>query len=529
VPTVLPPILHSSGHIIDLRVYSCHGKQNTCRNHNNRRLRVGIDVSGWIQKACFGFSDILACDEYMTNHGRAALAHETQPKISNGMFSSLENGSVSDGERDDAILSHTCRPRKRKISANIGVIDVHKFVNKCISFVLNRLKVLRDDCGIEVLVVFEGQTPPLKKNTVEMRHKNRNQYARFRDRCTESASLNLEADFLDTMTDGLVNPSDLESRPDSAIEQWFTSNRRAGAGRHLSTIVEQLIVLLRQEKISFLVAPYEADSQLAFLGRHRYIDMVITDDSDLIVVCDCPIIYKLFEQFDNPSKCIEFLKETDRFIPIGIMLRPREDLGSLTFDIGGNATILNLQDYTPSMLATLFVALGSDYEGSSTKLKGIGVVSACRHVRDSFFGTPSSKKSNENSPLQRLFSRLLAGRNHTVDFDNYIHQFMSAIIMYRHPVVYDPLHEKCVVLGVDSNEDTELMQFEAFAVLANNRRYCCQKVTGELLPSSVAKHVAEGWISPRTLSLYKEQSAKEHIRTTVNRDCEKYWIQKCDA
>lgn len=42
------------------------------------------------------------------------------------------------------------------------------------------------------------------------------------------------------------------------------------------------IEVLRSRGVPFLVAPYEADAQLAFLCRARIIDAVISEDSDMI-------------------------------------------------------------------------------------------------------------------------------------------------------------------------------------------------------------------------------------------------------
>jgi exonuclease-1 len=41
--------------------------------------------------------------------------------------------------------------------------------------------------------------------------------------------------------------------------------------------------LLRGRKVEFVVAPYEADSQISKLFLLKKIDAVITEDSDLIV------------------------------------------------------------------------------------------------------------------------------------------------------------------------------------------------------------------------------------------------------
>ena len=45
----------------------------------------------------------------------------------------------------------------------------------------------------------------------------------------------------------------------------------------------QLIKALRREKVAYIVAPYEADAQLAYLERCNVIDAVVTEDSDLLV------------------------------------------------------------------------------------------------------------------------------------------------------------------------------------------------------------------------------------------------------
>ena len=52
-----------------------------------------------------------------------------------------------------------------------------------------------------------------------------------------------------------------------------------------------LMKVLRAQNIDYIVAPYEADAQLAFLNRF-YVDAVITEDSDLIVFgCDKVIFF----------------------------------------------------------------------------------------------------------------------------------------------------------------------------------------------------------------------------------------------
>ena len=44
---------------------------------------------------------------------------------------------------------------------------------------------------------------------------------------------------------------------------------------------------LKEEGVEFLVAPYEADAQMAYLALHGNVDAVLTEDSDLLTY-GCP-------------------------------------------------------------------------------------------------------------------------------------------------------------------------------------------------------------------------------------------------
>lgn len=57
-------------------------------------------------------------------------------------------------------------------------------------------------------------------------------------------------------------------------------------------IINGALAILQDKGIQYIFAPYESDSQLAKLSSIKYIDAVITEDSDLLVY-GCPTIYKL--------------------------------------------------------------------------------------------------------------------------------------------------------------------------------------------------------------------------------------------
>lgn len=67
----------------------------------------------------------------------------------------------------------------------------------------------------------------------------------------------------------------------------------------------QVIKALRHEKVAYVVAPYEADAQLAFLEKEGFVDGIITEDSDLLVFGCKNVIFKL----DSDGNCVNIKRE----------------------------------------------------------------------------------------------------------------------------------------------------------------------------------------------------------------------------
>lgn len=531
VGAILQPILRSAGRPIDLRDFSGPITSRRGKRTRVQSLRVGIDVSGWIQKACFGFSDMLASEEYLTNHGRATLLQKRSKIESETESIVATQTDLAKRDNDlDTTTNDNCHTKiDEAATASKTDVDVKQaeYVNKCIEYVLKRLKLLQDQCKMEILVVLEGKTPPVKQAEVDVRRKLRQQYVDVRDRTHKTNGADYNINIVD------------ESAAKAVMNQWLVANRRAGAGKHFIVVVQELMKLLRQEKIPFLVAPYEADSQLAYMSRCRYLDLVVTDDSDLIVSCTCPIVYKLFDQQRG--------EVTSSCQPKGILIRPEEDLGALCLDTNSRMSLtLDFLDYTPAMLAVLFVVLGCDYSVSS-KIKGIGIVSACRMIREAFYphnigrklkngeGTHTDadkiQSNSACSPLHLLFLQLHRFRrgSNVLDKDEeteYQHRFMSAIIMYRHPIVYDPITGCCIAMGLPNDYETdgnlvgcfgdpELISYEPYRLLLQNESKRLNDITGHPFEASIATLIAEGWISPRTCQPYVSIEVKEKHQSST--------------
>lgn len=58
-------------------------------------------------------------------------------------------------------------------------------------------------------------------------------------------------------------------------------------------MIHSFVVELRQQKIQYIVAPYEADAQLAHLLISGKVDVVLTEDSDLLLFGASKCFFKM--------------------------------------------------------------------------------------------------------------------------------------------------------------------------------------------------------------------------------------------
>lgn len=109
-------------------------------------------------------------------------------------------------------------------------------------------------------------------------------------------------------------------------------------------VAYKLIEELKVRNIKFIVAPYEADAQLAYLSRQGIVDIIITEDSDLLAFGAKKILYKLdFSTFNGEEICLESIKDEP--------------------DTGFNS-------FTHSMFLTTCIMAGCDY---LDQIKGVGM------------------------------------------------------------------------------------------------------------------------------------------------------------
>ncbi|VDN53851.1 unnamed protein product [Dracunculus medinensis] len=149
-----------------------------------------------------------------------------------------------------------------------------------IRYVTRFIKMLTD-YGCHVILVFDGQPLPAKRNTNDSRREKRDHHR------NKGKQL---------LSEGKVN------------EAYDCLKKSASLTRD---IIDNTIEAFQNfEMVDILVAPYESDAQLAYLNKIGLANVLITEDSDLIAFGCEKIIFKL--KFDgtciiyerkNLSKC----------------------------------------------------------------------------------------------------------------------------------------------------------------------------------------------------------------------------------
>lgn len=418
----------------------------------DRSLRVAIDVSSVIYKATQGFADMLTDERHLDNYGRAQLIYQQQ-----------EERMASGEDADDADDSATAGGGKQANSVPNPIYEkqVEKYALNCTMFVMKYIQRFIES-NIDILVVFDGQTPPIKVNQVK---------ARSNKQKKAEAERNAPVD---------------KSHNEDDIIMRIRASRRAGAGKHFRIIIDSIIQALRTNRIPFLVAPYESDGQLAFLSVHKYVDLIVTEDSDLVACGASPILYKTSMKKEHQSN--EGIE--------GTLIRAEDLACAKKFD---------LMDVSSAMLATIFVAAGSDY---CEKLKGVGMMRALQGARKYFHEKPSKG----DAPLRLFLNYLYSITSDDLTEDDkeaFEEQFLGALLMFRHPVVYNPIAARCEYFRL-SNPDPELMLYEPYAALLKDE-VARARVVGSLTPSPKACYIAEGWLDPRTLEPRQYAVFPEHV------------------
>lgn len=274
-----------------------------------------------------------------------------------------------------------------------------------IEYCMHRVNLLRH-YGVKPILVFDGGLLPMK---IEQENKR----AR-------------------TRKENLVRAIEHESNGNSAAAYECYQK----AVDISPSIAHELIQVLRQENVSYVVAPYEADAQMTFLSVCKQVDAVITEDSDLIPFGCHRIIFKM----DKYGQGVEFQNSR---------LQQNKDISFVGF--------------TNEMLLEMCIFSGCDYQQS---LPGMGLKRAHALI---------TKFKSYDKVIKHL-------RYSTVSVPPlYEESFKKAILTFRHQRVYDPAMKDIVHLSdLPDNIGNDL------------------EFLGPLIPQQIATGIARGDLDPFT-------------------------------
>lgn len=276
-----------------------------------------------------------------------------------------------------------------------------------IAHALSRIRMLQH-FGVKPYLVFDGDKLPAKSGTEDDREQRRSDNLRRAKELEQQGNLQQARD---------VYAKCVDITPEMAF---------------------QLIKVLKEENIPYVVAPYEADAQLAYLEAEAIIDGIITEDSDLLVFGCKTVLFKL----DQAGNAVEMLQQrfwTNRHIA----------LSGWTAVEFRQMAILSGCDYLPSIV-------------------GMGIKNAHRLLR---------RYKTVDKVLQAV---RLEGKMRVPP--EYAREFRKAELTFVHQRVFDPRTQKLVTLTPlpDGTHD-EMLPF-----------------IGAAMEDGVAKGVADGTIDPIT-------------------------------
>jgi exonuclease 1 len=186
---------------------------------------------------------------------------------------------------------------------------------------MHRIKMLRH-YGVEPYVVFDGDYLPSKLRTEDSRASKRAEHL--------SAGMRFHA----------------QKQNAKATEQFQKCIDIT------PEMAYRFILALRRENIAYVVAPYEADAQLAYLEKQGIIQAIITEDSDLLVF-GCKTLLLKMSQFGD---CVEIKRE--KFANV---------TGQITF-----------HGWTDDDFRHMAILSGCDYLAS---VNGVGLITAHRLLK----------------------------------------------------------------------------------------------------------------------------------------------------
>ncbi|KAG9448978.1 hypothetical protein H6P81_008943 [Aristolochia fimbriata] len=310
--------------------------------------------------------------------------------------------------------------------------------SRYLRYFMHRINLLRHH-GVIPVVVFDGGNIPSKSGTEAERQKKRDDNLALAKGKLEEGDVNAAIEFFQRAIS--ITPC----------------------------MAYHLIQILRSEDVEYVVAPYEADAQLAYLSTLKEnqggIEAVITEDSDLMTYGCKAIIFKM----DQYGKGEEVIMDN-------------------VFNSVSDG--LSFKHIDKELFTGMCVLAGCDFLPS---VPGIGIKRAHALV---------SKYRN----LDRALSVIKYEKGEQVPKD-YAKSFREAVAVFHHAKIYDA--ENKVVKSINPLPQNVLQLFDG------NMDFL-----GPEIPSSTAAAIAEGRINPITMEAFdRSPNATCHLNISGRAAC----------
>lgn len=393
-----------------------------------RGLTAAVDAMCWLHKGVFT-GDVQALAKYQFQVSEQE--HQQQKEQENSKsYQEQRHESQQDDDVDEFVkrinfdqFATARKPKNQQMqsiaAATIGPsVEAKMAMTKCADYVIRHSQRVNKEHGVELILVIDGGSLPSKKSINEKRRLDR----------ADAYQKGLQAD----------------RRGDNREARKQFS--RACSISH--EIRRELISQCEQKGIPFIVAPYEADAQLAQLAHSGEVELVITEDSDLLAYA-CPrVLFKID-------------LKTGRGDEIQVM----RDL-ALNYP-------LSFSNWNHDMFVYMCILSGCDYcEG----VPGIGIQTAHKLVR--IHRSPS-----------KIFRSLRAAGKLPVGFEE---SFWIAYRTFRHQRIYCP--------------DKRAIE-PLFPIQEKGDHKTMWDFAGPWLEASIGNEIAEGRLHPSKHISWKELDA----------------------
>lgn len=411
--------------------------------------------------------------------------------------------------------------------------DTDKFVR----FFLRMCEVLR--CSqIKPIIVFDGDRLPAKAKEEENRGKNREKSR-------------LEAlELLDRQRSG------------HEVDEKEISSKCEGAIKVTPSMISRLQSALKELSIDFMIAPYEADAQLAYMCRMGWIDVAISEDSDLLAY-GCPSILFKMDKYGNgdhialpclqvdasppppeqeqlnkentppdpkqpkggkpkwlkpghkAKKAPKGRKTTDQghdALPVADAAENESDLvgqpskvrrgAKAKSEIDKLAITKDIQScldrWSPEQFAEFCVFCGTDYKEPDTHIKKFGIKTAFQFIR---------RYGSTQELLKWMISDKAFQQRLPCEAEEYIPRFSSVVCVFWHHLVFNLRSGECTSIATSFP-------------LTESRRRCSNldpaSVCGQAFSKQEAIRVAKGDLDPRTRAVKKLEPLTPAERAAID-------------